>query len=84
MKYQQKQPPPYGQFPGAPIGDEVLRDTSLRAFEHVWPVMEQRLDAKLKRERYVTLAMSGLAMAGYFGLLWAVGVKLPWQRKGGR
>ena len=78
---------PYGQIPGlpvpgAPVGDEVLKDVSVRAFEHIWPLMETRLDEKLARERYVTFAMSGLAMAGYFALLWAVGVKLPWQRKG--
>lgn len=82
--YQQQQP--YGQIPGlpAPVGDEVLKDVSMRAFEHIWPVMEVRLDEKLKRERYVTFAMTGIAMAGYFAMLWAVGVKPPWQRKGWR
>lgn len=72
---------PMGQFPVPVVGDAALKDVSMRAFEHVWPTMEERLDAKLKRERWVTLGMTGVGMAGYFVLLWAVGVKLPWQRK---
>ena len=67
-----------GQFP---LTDAALRDVSLRAFEHVWPVMEVHIDEKLKRERYVTLAMGGLAVASYIGLLALLGVKLPWRRK---
>ncbi len=50
--YHHQQQQPYGQIPGlpvpgAPVGDEVLKDVSVRAFEHIWPLMEVRLDEKL-------------------------------------
>jgi hypothetical protein len=41
----------FGQAVAADTSDPVLRDISLRAFEHVWPTMRERLRAELKAER---------------------------------
>lgn len=50
------------------IPDPVLRDISLRAFEHTWPTMQQRLREEMKRERYVTFALAGFVIVSVVGL----------------
>lgn len=48
-------PEGFGQLPFE-VGDDQFRQLSLRAFDHVWPTMRERLRTEMRAERKIMIA----------------------------